>query len=416
MYAFYGEFIMKRILLAACAPCFILCNVHCYVESSADFAKKEEFLKEVMRDNHSSYYAGKDLDSKKAHFLDEVKNEMKKMASSSNSIVVASVESPDSATPSIKKPEKTPEKDLNSEKARFLNEIKSEMEKTDSSPDSKTESDDKQQKAILKEKKHAVRRNFRREIEGWYAGAGVAYSITNMRAINLSVGFEGDSRTNRMSDVSDSLGAASGISNCSIRDGGNAGFPYHFKASGNVTSDFVRGRSNKIGFSVAGGFGKFVHGDVYAGADVCFDFVKKQTDVLEAFTTRVAYKSQIKQGGVTPTVAARIGMYSDTLDSMIYGRLGFSLIKSDAEITGLGKIKMASVTPVVGLGLQKKFDHFSVRMEGDYRFLTHEEAILSRGTIGADGFDANVTNVKVTNGVRLKSHGYAMRIMSMLHM
>ncbi|MDR1235778.1 MAG: hypothetical protein LBJ96_02105 [Holosporaceae bacterium] len=398
---------MRKILSVVCAPCFILCNACCYTENSVNSAKKEEFLKEVMRENRSSYRASGDLDSQKAHFLDEIKSEMKKMSSSPNSIVVASVE----------RSEKTSGKDLSSGKARLLNEIKSEMEKVPPSQDSKTELEEKQQKAVAKEKKHAIRRDFRREIEGWYAGAGTVYSITNMRAINLSVGFEGDSRTNRISDVSVSLGAASGISNCSIQDGANGGvFPYRFKASGNVTSDFVRGKSNKVGFSVAGGFGKFVHGDVYAGADVCLDFVKKQTDVLEAFTTRVAYKSQIKQGGVTPTVAARIGVYSDTLDSMIYGRFGFSLIKSDAEITGLGKVKMASVAPVVGAGLQKKFDHFSVRMEGDYRFLTHKEANLSRGTIDADGFGGDVTNVKVTNGVRLKSHGYAMRIMSMLHM
>jgi hypothetical protein len=396
---------------------------------------KEEFLKEIMSENHSSYYASKDLDSQKAHFLSEVKSEMEKMSSSSESAGTASGEpsARESPVPEIKKIEKlekTPRRTMEegsekmknespveaSEKTLPTSQEKKRLKTEPSENESETKLDTKQQKEFAKEKKHAIRKNFRREIEGWYVGLGATSSITNARAINQNVDFSGDSQSYSILDISNSLGAASGISNCDIqRDVNELPYSHHFKASGNVTSDFVKGRSSKIGFSVAGGFGKFVHGDVYAGADVCLDFVKRQTDVSEAFTTRVAYTSQVKQGGITPTVAARIGVYSDTLDSMIYGRLGCSIIKSDTEINGLGKIKMASLTPVVGAGLQKKFDHFSVRVEGDYRFLTHKNASLSRGTIEADRFDDNVKNVTVTNGVSLKSHGYAMRIMSMLH-
>jgi hypothetical protein len=458
----------EKILLVVCVLCFTFCGAYCYAENKDSKSKKDELLKEIMMENHSSYYRDKDLDSKKAHFLNEIKNEMGRTYSSSKSVgatssapsvlAMQSVEhkqktsSVKTSIPQIekqkdsstkitlvskknklssektnKKPEKRMEKKLEKAKDETLIEAPRKaapiVGKESASPttppsknEPKAELNNKRQREISKEKIHKIRRDFRKEIEGLYVGGGITSSVTNASAVNRNVGFEGNSRSNTMTDIHASLGAASGVSNIEIQSNANAGtYPHHFKASGNVNSDFVKGRSSKIGLSVAGGFGEFVHGDVYAGVDACLDFTKSQTDVSEKFTTRIAYKSHVKQSSITPTVAARIGVYSDILDSMIYGRLGCALIKADAEIEGLGKVKMTSVTPVVGVGLQKKFDHFSVRLEGDYRFLTHRDVELSRGTIAADQFDDNISGVTVTNGIRLKSHGYAARLMSMLH-
>jgi len=228
----------------------------------------------------------------------------------------------------------------------------------------------KSKEEILKEEKkelkHDIRKQFKRAIEGWYAGVGSLYSNSRANTTNMMVSYEGETWSATTMDLYTSLGDSSGISSATVgsqsrtktsplvrRDGDfflnssniTVARPatgddvlHYYQASGNVDKDFVVGRSCKAGLSFVTGFGEFIHGDVYAGLDLSLDFSKRHTHVDTVPTTRHSYTATMNQRGFVPSVSLRIGMFSDMFDAMFFGKLGFSYIDVKTNIDSFGKV------------------------------------------------------------------------------
>jgi len=297
---------------------------------------------------------------------------------------------------------------------------------------------EKQKKEDAKEIKHEIRKKFRRAIEGYYAGAGYVYSHSRANTTNMRVEYRGSTNVDpaHVDSLDGALKESSGVSETQITVGGGSGGKANsYLSSGNVDKDFIVGRSCKSGGSIVTGFGKFIHGDVYAGLDLCCDFSKTQVNKAATPTTRHVYDTTMKQCGIVPSLALRMGMYSDTFGAMFFGKLGASYINVNTSLDKLGVVSLKKVTPMISLGMQKRITPaFSVRGEIDYRFLTDSKGNVSRMASSAmsnpeaeriasdygitvDGFDsAVITAPEMSYKVRVKSVGSAARVMGVVHL
>jgi opacity protein-like surface antigen len=161
----------------------------------------------------------------------------------------------------------------------------------------------------------------------------------------------------------------------------------------------------KIGGSVNVGYGKFVNSYLYCGADFVLDIAGKAKSSEE--TGR--YKNTtVENSGVVPTLALRVGGYIPAIDSLVCARFGGAFVNTKSrneEMVENPEIKIHKFTPVVGLSLEKNVrKNWSVKFEGDYRFLAQKEKLVS-GTMEPFG-------VENRSLVKTKTRGYCVRLMS----
>ena len=182
----------------------------------------------------------------------------------------------------------------------------------------------------------------------------------------------------------------------------------------------LKSNVGRVGGSVIGGYGDFVTGNCYLGAEVNVDITGSNKSESEEFIRTdgsgfdASYgKTTIKTRGIVPTIAARIGWYVPTLDSLVYARVGLTFLNNKLENAKMPGCSFGSqkVSPVVGLGIETTyFGKYGVRLEGDYRFAADKKGKVSinEGNIDlADyGYDGNLKN---------KVRGYAVRVVCVYH-
>ena len=135
-------------------------------------------------------------------------------------------------------------------------------------------------------------------------------------------------------------------------------------------------KMNALGGSVAlgynHGFGSFFAG-LEATLDVCKNKKRDFTWTLAGGTVN----GKCKISGVVPTVALRLGGFVPMMDAIVYARAGVAYQKCecDPEVRddALPNAKLSKIMPVVGLGVEKKINCLTARLEGDYRFRANKK-------------------------------------------
>lgn len=149
-------------------------------------------------------------------------------------------------------------------------------------------------------------------------------------------------------------------------------------AEGAINEKIIGTLQKKIIGDVTVGWGISFH-DLYAGielnCDLTGDGIQSGTDGSQfKFDEAIgAGNVQLKRNGKGVTFAARMGLYNEWLDVLIYGRGGICNLgiefswEEDPSEQKTRNIKLFKMVPVLGIGIEKKIKSFSLRLEGDYR-------------------------------------------------
>lgn len=182
----------------------------------------------------------------------------------------------------------------------------------------------------------------------------------------------------------------------------------------------IQKSANKFAGCVSLGWGNCWK-KVYAGIDVTCDI----TDEVES-TQRSTHRNyrkestppvrnRIKTGGATFTVAAKVGKYIESIDSLLYFRVGASFTKNKFTSDNFYKnkpfdwsIKTPVVSPVLGVGFEKIINEdsnviTSLRIEVDHRFKREKSAEF----VTPQGYEAEILN---------KIKGNTFRVLLVCHM
>ena len=211
---------------------------------------------------------------------------------------------------------------------------------------------------------------------GWYLGAGLSYQHTTGEAL-----------------LSDNMG----------------GFSRGRYANANSLC-LVKTNIGRLGGGIVGGYGIFLDNTIYVGGEFTVDITgSKKNENIDSMYKR----SFLKTKGFVPTLAVRFGTYISNIDLLFYVKGGVTFLNSKFENNDTYRESISSqiVTPIVGIGIEKKLcDVYSVRVEGDYRFLLEKtkDGILGYRNTGAimNNYNASVKN---------KTHGYAIRMIFVYH-
>ena len=191
---------------------------------------------------------------------------------------------------------------------------------------------------------------------GWYLGAGLSYQHTTGEAL-----------------LSDTLGRATlGI------------YP---NANG---LSLIKTNVGRLGGGIVGGYGTFLDNNtIYIGGEFTVDITGSKKN--DSKVSDIYNQSFLKTRGFVPTFALRLGVYVSEIDSLLYIRGGISFLNNKFESDSFREsISSQRVTPVVGIGIEKKvYSAYSV----------------VRG-IRLLNYDASVKN---------KTHGYAIRMICVYH-
>ena len=211
---------------------------------------------------------------------------------------------------------------------------------------------------------------------GWYLGAGLSYQHTTGEAL-----------------LSDNMGE----------------FSRGRYANAHGLS-LIKTNVGRLGGGIVGGYGTFLDNTIYVGGEFTVDITGSKKNE----NTDSMYKlSFLKTKGFIPTLAVRFGTYISNIDLFFYVKGGVTFLNSKFENNDTYRESISSqrVTPIVGIGIERKLcDVYSVRVEGDYRFLSEKtkDGILGYRNTGAimNNYSASVKN---------KTHGYAIRILCIYH-
>ncbi len=150
----------------------------------------------------------------------------------------------------------------------------------------------------------------------------------------------------------------------------------------------VKKTVDQFGGVVAVGYGKVLDNNLYVGGEVSLDASEnKKFSGSYDWYGKVNYSGKIK--GLTPSAVVKFGYYASRFNTLFYGRVGGAYVKSDfhdgyaegvvAGNAGAGAhghyANISDVVPVVGIGIEKKFGKYGIRLEGDYRFDTNKKSI-----------------------------------------
>jgi hypothetical protein len=182
-----------------------------------------------------------------------------------------------------------------------------------------------------------------------------------------------------------------------------------FKGSAYTNYKLMSERFNQPGGTVALGGGLFVD-NIYLGGDFVCDFSSNKKHVAKAVFGDI----RLEQRGITPVLALKLGAYLSSLDVLFCARFGASLKKTEITSNNFGNLKMPSLSPIVGFGVEKNMSKLAVRFDFDYRFEAEKDggfSQLKRLTTALDNIDAN--RIMET---KLRTSGYDLRLMLMLYL
>ena len=174
-------------------------------------------------------------------------------------------------------------------------------------------------------------------------------------------------------------------------------------------------KDDLFGISTVVGYGQVFRNNVYLGGEFLVDvFRDKKFSGNYEWEGSVPYNGKFK--GVVPSVALRLGYCVDSFDTVFYGRVGAAYVRADfydgfidevaAGIPNVEKYgqyhNVSQIAPVIGIGIEKKFGAFGVRLEGDCRLIASKRV--------SEGFRVNGQEQKIK--VRNRLNGYTIRLMA----
>lgn len=181
-------------------------------------------------------------------------------------------------------------------------------------------------------------------------------------------------------------------------------------------------KGDQFGASTALGYGWTFSNNVYVGGEFLVDVCEnKAFSGTYEWHGKVPYNGKIK--GIIPSIALRLGYYVNPIETMVYLRAGAAYVKADfydsfvdgvvsrvvgehpnVSIKKYGQHhNISCIVPIVGVGVEKKFGAYGVRLEGDYRINTSKDY--------SEGCDIARDNVFRAN-VRSRVNDYAVRLMA----
>jgi hypothetical protein len=267
-------------------------------------------------------------------------------------------------------------------------------------------------------------------LEGFYIAAGIVQSASTNEAENVShsyettrftptnVGHVGNFVLGELSVLQDF--APYSVSKITTKLAANQWLT-GVKAEGSLAQGIVRGKSNRLGGSLGIGYGRFVHHDVYLGAELLFDVVgnKEKKSFNKIGNVAGLGNVYLKQSGFIPSFAARVGMYCDSLGALIYGKFGLSNSRAELTTESRGDAKLSKIVPVLGIGAEKKVDFVSIRFEVDCRLQGKKTAEITASpeTVNITSALGVVPPMDLSHkiNVGIKSRGYEVRLMAVMH-
>lgn len=200
-----------------------------------------------------------------------------------------------------------------------------------------------------------------------------------------------------------------------------AGLSYqHTTGEALLSDNFLRNPANglsliktnvgRLGGGIVGGYGTFLDNIIYVGGEFTIDITGSRKN--DSKVSDIYNQSFLKTRGFVPTLALRLGVYVSEIDSLLYIRGGISFLNNKFESDAFREsISSQRITPIIGIGIEKKvYKTCSVRVEGDYRFLTER---FKDGILGYDDTGAVVPDYNPT--IKNKTHGYAIRMICVYH-
>ena len=123
-------------------------------------------------------------------------------------------------------------------------------------------------------------------------------------------------------------------------------------------------------------------------------------------------KCSVKYDGIVPTVALRFGGYVQSIDSLIFLRVGCKYLrcKMNFEFFPDQNIRSSVFAPTAGLGIEKNMGHgFSMKAEVDYSFRSNKTHDVYRGNF-KNGPDDNYRAE-----MKHRIEGYTVRLAGVYH-
>lgn len=198
---------------------------------------------------------------------------------------------------------------------------------------------------------------------------------------------------------------------------------HSFKTRGYPTNKImIRKNDAKLNGSIVCGYGA-MHKDIYLGGELNLDCGSSgkstKADDTIALPECSSGSITIKKCGIAPTVAARIGLYNQSLDALLYLRAGAEYSNINLA-TSIGSVKLSKLSPIIGVGVEKKLSSFSFRVECDYK--------IKRSKIGniSHNVDFDTPRIMLPQAVRfpmthsssvnVSTKGYTVRTMICYHL
>ena len=143
-------------------------------------------------------------------------------------------------------------------------------------------------------------------------------------------------------------------------------------------------KMNALGGSVALGY-NHGFGSFFAGLEATLDVCKNKKRDFTWTADGDTFNGKCKISGVVPTVALRVGGFVPMMDAVVYARAGVAYQKCECDpvVDGAAfpNAKLSKIMPVVGLGVEKKINCLTARLEGDYRFRTNKKFNDANGNV-----------------------------------
>ena len=127
-------------------------------------------------------------------------------------------------------------------------------------------------------------------------------------------------------------------------------------------------------------------------------------------------EARVVNDGVVPFLGIRFGYYNPACKGSLGVRFGGAYVGSKAHLKERNSgaeysVKLRNFTPAVGLEFEKFLSStFSVKLQADYRF--RSSRILTDGA----GFHRGGSAVAEYAPVKLKTDGFAVRVMGVFHL
>ena len=194
------------------------------------------------------------------------------------------------------------------------------------------------------------------------------------------------------------------------------GFITSLEAHDYTAKPITSGQNNKMGGSLLVGYGTFFCHNIYCGLELGVDITSNKERFVSAWPMRMK-NIKLKQHGVTPSLSARLGFFSDALDAMLYAKAGVTVWNSKLE-TKVENIRLTKIMPTIGVGIEKKIELIALRCEFDYRLPLNKTSNLScyDESRGVSVLGTPISIADHTTSIRTHQKGYTVRIIGVMHL